>query len=150
MPSWGSIHDTRPAWQSSKNTCEAQCANVTVAYDGACNPTCTVECLVADPVCGADGVTYGCGQADAECHHTTVAYSGPCEPACSTDSDCPQGTVCYLPAPTASERPALRGKCELPDYCQVDRDCDGRPAPSACVAGGWSCLQNVCTYTCGL
>ena len=61
-----------------------------------CRPMCAVDCFVYDPVCGIDGVTYGCGVPDAECRGIPVAYDGECLPSgpgvegdpCATDSEC--------------------------------------------------------------
>ncbi|KAJ4847741.1 hypothetical protein Tsubulata_006917 [Turnera subulata] len=40
---------------------------------------CTINCLVADPVCGSDGVTYTCGCIDAFCHGVDrVVKKGEC------------------------------------------------------------------------
>jgi len=39
---------------------------------------CSIQCLVYDPVCGEDGVTYGCGVEDAACHGVNVEYEGEC------------------------------------------------------------------------
>ncbi len=93
------------------NACEAGCANVPVVYDGECTdggcggtacksnadctdgticypptrqcqPACEIDCLVYEPVCGTDGVTYGCGAADANCHGAEVAYAGECTSSC--------------------------------------------------------------------
>ena len=67
-----------------------------------CRPMCAVDCFAYDPVCGIDGVTYGCGVADAECHGIPVAYDGACisggggtdgDP-CAADGDCNIGLVC--------------------------------------------------------
>ena len=67
-----------------------------------CRPMCLVDCFVADPVCGTDGVTYICGVPDAECRGIPVAYDGECiaggggtdgDP-CTTDSECNIGLVC--------------------------------------------------------
>ncbi len=104
------------------NECQARAAHVAIAYDGECSaggecnsnddcagddvcypptrecqPVCEISCLIYDPVCGADGVTYGCGNEDAWCHGTTVAYDGECtdEPiGCYGDDGCPDGTRC--------------------------------------------------------
>lgn len=102
------------------NACEARCAEVPVAHEGECGdagcgtetcksnadcprgticyppsgecqPECAIACLVYDPVCGTDGVTYGCGEADAHCHGAEVAYPGECSSACQSDDQCPHG-----------------------------------------------------------
>ncbi|KAK8569755.1 hypothetical protein V6N13_046800 [Hibiscus sabdariffa] len=41
--------------------------------------SCPVNCFMADPVCGDDGVTYWCGCADAYCAGAKVAKMGFCE-----------------------------------------------------------------------
>ncbi|MHA7647470.1 Kazal-type serine protease inhibitor family protein [Nitrosopumilus sp. S4] len=63
-----------------KNTCESndQCDNELVCRDGMCQPACSIQCLVYDPVCGIDGITYGCGFEDAACHGVDVDYAGEC------------------------------------------------------------------------
>ena len=67
-----------------------------------CRPMCAVDCFIYDPVCGTDGLTYGCGVPDAECRGIPVAYDGECisggggvegDP-CTTDSECNIGLVC--------------------------------------------------------
>ncbi|KAK7385473.1 hypothetical protein VNO78_31194 [Psophocarpus tetragonolobus] len=40
---------------------------------------CPAKCFRADPVCGADGVTYWCGCAEAACAGVEVAKLGFCE-----------------------------------------------------------------------
>ncbi|KAL1206271.1 hypothetical protein V5N11_018699 [Cardamine amara subsp. amara] len=40
---------------------------------------CTINCFRADPVCGADGVTYWCGCPDAACHGARVVKKGACD-----------------------------------------------------------------------
>ncbi|MGY5151803.1 MAG: DUF4377 domain-containing protein [Candidatus Nitrosopumilus sp. bin_6a] len=39
---------------------------------------CSIQCLVYDPVCGEDNITYACGVEDAKCHNVKVKYSGEC------------------------------------------------------------------------
>ncbi|KAE8683946.1 putative Pentatricopeptide repeat-containing protein [Hibiscus syriacus] len=41
--------------------------------------SCPVNCFMADPVCGDDGITYWCGCADAYCAGAKVAKIGFCE-----------------------------------------------------------------------
>jgi len=60
------------------NECEADCVHMPVAYPGECR-ACPEECVVADPVCGSDGVTYPCGEPQANCHGAAVVHRGPCE-----------------------------------------------------------------------
>ena len=45
---------------------------------------CSIQCLVYDPVCGEDGVTYGCGVEDAACHNVQVKYQGECNGSAET------------------------------------------------------------------
>jgi hypothetical protein len=40
--------------------------------------TCSIQCLVYDPVCGEDGITYACGVEDAVCHGVNVEHVGEC------------------------------------------------------------------------
>ncbi|XP_020209493.1 uncharacterized protein LOC109794451 [Cajanus cajan] len=51
--------------------------------EGLCGKTtassCPAKCFRADPVCGADGVTYWCGCAEAACAGVEVAKLGFCE-----------------------------------------------------------------------
>ncbi len=100
---------------------EAECNGVAVAYAGRCiepdpcsgvrcragficvdgecvEDTCTISCLVPDPVCGTDGRTYTCGAREAECYGVEVAYEGECslEPdRCRTNDDCEVGSLCF-------------------------------------------------------
>lgn len=40
---------------------------------------CSIQCLVYDPVCGEDEITYGCGIEDASCHNVQVKHQGECK-----------------------------------------------------------------------
>ncbi|KAG6504912.1 uncharacterized protein LOC121987798 [Zingiber officinale] len=42
------------------------------------SPSCPVNCFRADPVCGADGVTYWCGCPEAACAGVRVTKRGAC------------------------------------------------------------------------
>lgn len=129
------------------NACFARCAGVEVAHEGeclpecesnadcakalicyppskTCQPQCEIACFRYDPVCGTDGVTYGCGEQDAWCHGVEVAYEGECR--CFGDQDCPDGTRCNaadicLPPPG----------CELGDVCPAV--CTGFCVPDKCI-----------------
>ena len=41
-------------------------------------PDCSIQCLVYDPVCGEDGITYACGVEDAACHGVEIEHEGEC------------------------------------------------------------------------
>ena len=41
-------------------------------------PNCSIQCLVYDPVCGEDGITYACGVEDAACHEVEIEHEGEC------------------------------------------------------------------------
>lgn len=40
--------------------------------------SCNINCLVPDPVCGANGVTYTCGCVEADCNGVRVVKLGEC------------------------------------------------------------------------
>ena len=69
----------------------ADCSDGTVCFPPTheCQPRCAIQCLVYDPVCGTDGVTYGCGEADAHCNGVEVAYDGECTDECGVNATCP-------------------------------------------------------------
>ncbi|MFB5639446.1 MAG: Kazal-type serine protease inhibitor family protein [Nitrosopumilus sp.] len=50
----------------------------TKPQDSGSETNCSIQCLVYDPVCGEDGVTYACGIEDASCHGIKVDYEGEC------------------------------------------------------------------------
>ena len=45
---------------------------------------CSIQCLVYDPVCGEDGITYACGVEDAACHNVKVKHDGECNESSET------------------------------------------------------------------
>ena len=45
---------------------------------------CSIQCLVYDPVCGEDGITYACGIEDAACHNVKVKHEGECNTSSET------------------------------------------------------------------
>jgi hypothetical protein len=139
--------------------------------------TCSITCLIADPVCGRDGVTYTCGAAEAECNGTTVAYQGACV-TCRTALDCPalnsrcENGVCQpgiVPPPTCATsadctggQVCIRNRCVSPPAtCRTNSDCRSGetctggfclPAATTCRAtsdcpAGQTCLGGVCTST---
>ena len=61
-----------------------QCSDDLICRGGICQEACSIQCLVYEPVCGADGVTYSCGKIDAECNGTKVEYEGECKDLAST------------------------------------------------------------------
>lgn len=56
----------------------ADCAGDNVCRDQLCQQACEIQCIVPDPVCGDDGITYVCGKEDAACHGVEVAHEGEC------------------------------------------------------------------------
>jgi hypothetical protein len=168
------------------NSCEASCAGVPVAHQGECSdsgcgssacmsnadcgrgdvcypptkqcqPECAIACLVYDPVCGADGVTYGCGKEDAYCHGVEVAYGGECmntcactkeyQPVCGVDGQT-YGNRCM--ARCAGVEIAHEGECSSA-ACDSDEDCPHGYCDRGVTCAGLMCPPpppNKCTV-CG-
>jgi len=75
------------------NECFMQQAGATKRYDGPCSAendalhststvqfdNCDIRCVRYDPVCGTDGVTYACGEAETNCKKVEIAYKGECK-----------------------------------------------------------------------
>lgn len=161
------------------NECEARCAHIEVAHPGecelgecqsnadcpgrlicypptkTCQPSCEIYCFRYDPVCGTDGVTYGCGVADAHCHGVEVAYEGECIPGpmcggfntgtCADPSlsceCCPiggpaQSCLCSTPCDSDDDcTDSSRPTCNRPDFVGATGFC--APAAFECC---WLCL----------
>ena len=63
-----------------------------------------IDCLVADPVCGTDEVTYVCGADEAFCHGAEVAYKGECgDRSCWKNQHCPDDEICNPVTRTCQE-----------------------------------------------
>jgi hypothetical protein len=150
------------------NRCEAHCAGVEIVAKGACDepacdgnedcakpeicfpPTkecqlpCDVHCDEAKPVCGKDGVTYRCGEADAFCHGVRVAHPGVCkdgcvcpevwEPVCGSDGKTYANACKAECAGVRHEPGACEEPCVCPEIYAPVCGNDGVTYPNACVA----------------
>ncbi len=70
------------------NECQADCLGLDWFYHGKCE--CMLQCLVPDPYCASNGVTYVCGQMEVSCNGQIPLYPGECDPACD---DCQGGDI---------------------------------------------------------
>ncbi|MHB9019934.1 MAG: DUF333 domain-containing protein, partial [Minisyncoccota bacterium] len=81
-----------PALKTFSNECMAKINGAAIKYKGECidsglSATSTkpyINCLRYDPVCGVDGKTYSCGEADAQANGIKIAYIGECGKIAST------------------------------------------------------------------
>ena len=107
--------------------CNADCPDRSVCVEGACRPPCVLQCFAYTPVCGSDGRTYGCGDAEAACNGVEVLHRGECGRVCRADADCPVGALCAAPrdCPDACGCASFCQACACPrvvdPVCGVDR-----------------------------
>lgn len=59
--------------------------------------SCSIQCLVYDPVCGENGITYACGESEAECNDVEVAYDGECKDNVDEKNSCDIACLVYDP-----------------------------------------------------
>jgi hypothetical protein len=122
-------------------------------------PTCVPDeepCICTEqyaPVCGENYVTYG-NACFANCEAVAILHTGECGTAgdqcgtirgltCLEDFQCRYGVGQYdAPYPDAG------GECVGFGFCEEVVDCNIYPH-IMCV-GAWSCLDNHCSYDCGI
>jgi hypothetical protein len=142
------------------NSCEAGCAKVPVVSEGECpnggpgaacmtnaqcpkgdicfppthqcQPECTINCLVYDPVCGSDGKTYGCGKADAHCHGVEAVSPGEC-PAGGGGCACTKEYAPVCGADGTTYGNACMAKCAGVPVRHLG-EC--KPTPGTCMYNG--------------
>jgi hypothetical protein len=105
-----------------------------------------------DPVCGADGRTYG-NACNAGCANVAVDHDGECGIAgdlcgglgafaCQDAFKCRYGTSTWeAPSPDAA------GSCVAETYCDAPADCSA--LPHIAVPGTWACQTNSCAWVTG-
>ena len=120
--------------------CAASRAHVRIAQVGPCGTPCvfdsecgsyeqcgdrgvceafTCEDAAAEPVCGADGVTYP-SACDALGHHAGLAYAGECLPPCQADADCDSGSICEANLCVEASCPVLAADDYSQEVCGED------------------------------
>lgn len=105
-------------------TVDRDCAVGDLCAEGVCASwACTA---IYDPVCGADGRTYG-NACEARLAHVDVAHEGECARPCADTSECDRGEICN------------------PDSQRCQPPCDS----IACLIADPVCGSDGRTYTCG-
>jgi hypothetical protein len=108
---------------------------------------------VYQPVCGADGHTYG-NACQAGCADATVRHDGECGRVGDTcggfaGAACGENNKCrYGASQFAAPFPDAAGLCVAGTYCDAPADCAGLIHPA--VPGAWACEQSACAWRAGL
>ena len=120
--------ESRPGECAPPPACadDADCGRGQVCRDGACEAPDCVCADIYDPVCGADGLTYG-NACEARCAGVEFRPGECARPACRDDSECAPDEICV-------DGQCRAGGCICPDIYDPVCGADGRTYGNACEA----------------